>query len=115
MVDSLKYLTSLNYDVLACILLCKPIRLVTDKVATVDGLNLLSGSKYYLLSFLFLLLLLEVLGKFANNFTLLVGLQNPLYFCENYTLFLRFFCYFHSVIAGLGKWEVNTGEVKTGR
>lgn len=27
-VDSLKYLTSLNYDVLACILLCKLIHLV---------------------------------------------------------------------------------------
>lgn len=50
-VDSLKYLTSLNYDVLACILLCKSIRLVTDKVAVEARLNPLSVSKYYLLLF----------------------------------------------------------------
>lgn len=48
-VDSLKYLTSLNYDVLACILLCKSICLITDKVAVVDRLNPFSVSKYYLL------------------------------------------------------------------
>lgn len=50
-VDSLKYLTSLNYDVLACILLCKSIHQHTDKVAVVARLNLLSVSKYYILLF----------------------------------------------------------------